>query len=109
MSIKKSIPNDEWQERLATFTSGNRGRKAAIAAQGMTIIENRAFRDLEYDPVGKGNDVIITLGDREETFTHTVDAPVEINLHQEEDGEISALEIIDQNGESTFLRLQIKY
>ena len=109
MSIKKNIPNNDWQERLTTFTSGNRGRTAAIAAQGMTVIENWAFRDLEYDPVGKGNDVIITLGDREETFTHTIDAPVEIILHQEDDGEISALEIIDQNGESTFLRLQIKY
>jgi hypothetical protein len=105
MSIKKNIQNNEWQERLTTFTSGNRGRKAAIAAQGMTIIENRPFRDLEYDPVGKGNDIIITLGDLEDTFTHTVYAPVDIFLHQEDNGEVSALEIVDQSSESTFLRL----
>ena len=105
MSIKKNIQSNEWQERLATFTSGNRGRKAAIATQGMTIIENTPFRDLEYDPVGKGNDIIITLGDMEDTFTHTVTAPVDIFLHQEDNGEVSALEVVDQINESTFLRL----
>ena len=92
------MPTSEWQERFTTFTSGNRGRIAAIATQGMTVIENRPFRDLEYDPVGKGNDVIITFGDREDTFTHTVNDPAEIVLHQEDDGEISALEVLDQNG-----------
>jgi hypothetical protein len=45
------------------------------------------------------------LGDLEDTFTHTVYAPVDIILHQEDNGEVSALEVVDQNSESTFLRL----
>jgi hypothetical protein len=36
MSTRKQISKADWQERLQTFTSGNRGRIAAIAAGGMT-------------------------------------------------------------------------
>lgn len=103
---EKNIPMSEWQERLATFTSGNRNRIAAVAANGMTVFEEKPFRDVEYDPIGKGNDIIITLGTDHELLTHTVNAPTELILHQEDNGEISTLEIIDQNGESTFLRLR---
>lgn len=66
MSKKKKLPNEEWQERIQLFVSGNTGRKVAIATGGMTIVENQIMRDVEYDPVGKGNDLIITLGYSEE-------------------------------------------
>lgn len=105
MSIKKKLPNEEWQERIQLFVSGNTGRKVAIAVQGMTIVENKSLRDIEYDPIGKGNDLIITLGYSEELYTHTVSVPSELILHEENNGVVSTLEIIDQNGEVTFLRL----
>lgn len=105
MSTKKQILFDDWQERLQLFTSGNRGRKSAIAANDMTIVEDHEFRDIEYDPIGKGNDLIITLGTMDNFITHTINAPVEIFFHQEENGEVSTLEIFDQNGETTLLRL----
>lgn len=107
MSTKKQIPNNEWQERLQTFTSGNAGRKVAIAAEGMTIVENKPFRDLEYDPVGKGNDLVITVGYGDETYWHTVNAPVEIFENQESNGQVSTLEIVDQNGNSVYLRFLV--
>lgn len=108
MSNRKKIDTTEWQERLQMFSSGNRGRKAAIASQGMTVVENQPFRDIEYDPVRKGNDLVIAVGDADNTFRHTVNAPVEIYIHQQEDGEVSTLEIIDQNGETTLVRLLSK-
>jgi len=98
---KKQLESSEWQGRLQTFTSGNRHRKAAIAANGMTVIENTPLVSVDYDPPGKGNCLTITLAG----FTHTVNAPVELYLTEEANGVISTLEIIDQNGESTFLRL----
>ena len=107
MSTKKQIPNSEWQERIQTFTSGNMGRKVAISAEGMTIVENKPFRDLEYDPVGKGNEMIITMGEGDDTYWHTVIALVEVYEHQESNGEISSLEIVDQNGDSVYLRFPI--
>ena len=61
MTKREQLLNEGWQERLQTLTSGNRGRKAAIAAQGMTVVENHVLRDIEYDPVQKGDDLIITI------------------------------------------------
>jgi hypothetical protein len=107
MSTRKQLPIDEWQQWLQTFTSGNAGRKVAIAAEGMTLVENKAFRDLEYDPVGKGNDLVITVGYGDETYWHTVNAPVEIYEHQENNGQVSTLEILDQNGKAVFLRFLV--
>ena len=101
MSTNKQIEVSEWQDRLQSFTSGNKGRTAAIAAKGMTIVEDMALVGVEYDPVGKGNDIMITL----EGFTHTVNAPVELRITEASNGVVSTLEVIDQNGASTFLRL----
>jgi hypothetical protein len=36
MSKRKKIESLDWQDRLQSLTSGNRGRTAAIAAEGMT-------------------------------------------------------------------------
>lgn len=101
MSTKKQIEPGEWQDRLQSFTSGNKGRSAAIAAEGMTIVENKALISVDYDPVGKGNDIMITL----DGFAHTINAPVEINITKTDNGVVSTMQIIDQNGADTYLRL----
>ena len=101
MSTNKRIETSEWQDRLQSLTSGNKGRTSAIAAEGMTIAENKSLVSVDYDPVGKGNDILIAL----EGFTHTVTAPVELRITEASNGVVSTLEIIDQNGTSTFLRL----
>ena len=62
MSTTKSIPKEEWKDRLNSFSSGHRGLVSAITVDGMTVVEGRVLRDLEYDPVGKGNDLVITVG-----------------------------------------------
>lgn len=101
MSTRKQIENENWQERLQTFTSGNKGQTAAIASQGMTIVENKPFDSVVYDPIRKGNDIVLAV----DGFIHLVNAPVEIYIYQESDGVASSLEIVDQNGGQTFLRL----
>ena len=101
MRTNKRIETTEWQDRLQSLTSGNKGRTSAIAAEGMTIAENKSLVSVDYDPVGKGNDIMITLSG----FSHTVNAPVEVHITEESNGVVSTLEIIDQNGTSTFLRL----
>lgn len=109
MSTKKNIPQDEWQDRLSTFSSGHRGRIAAIATQGMTIIEGKHFRDMEFDPKGKGDDMIITLGTDKDLFTHTVNKPREVYLVEEDDGEVSSMEINDESGDTTIIHLRTKF
>jgi hypothetical protein len=98
---KKQIESSEWQERLQTFTSGNKKRTAALAAQGMTVVDNTPLVSVDYDPPGKGNALTIAL----EGFIHTVNAPVELYLTEEANGVVSTLEVVDQNGGSTLLRL----
>lgn len=108
MSSKKYIPQTDWQERLTSFSSGNRGRITAIATKGMTVIEEKHFRDIEYDPNGQGNDLIITLGTNQDLFTHTINQPNSIALIEEEDGEVSSMEIRDDGGDTTVIRLRTK-
>jgi hypothetical protein len=95
------IENGHWQEKLQTFTSANKGRSAAIAVQGMTIVENRPFDSVVYDPIRKGNDLILVL----DGFIHMVNEPVEMCMTFDSNGVVSTLEILDQNGSATFLRL----
>lgn len=100
MSKRKQIERPDWQERLQTLTSGNRGRIAAIAAEGMTLVEGKTFESVFYDPERKGNDITITL----DGFMHTVLAPVELNVEENDQGVVITLEVVDQNGKSTYLR-----
>ena len=101
MSAKKQIEIAEWRDRLQLFVSGNKGRAVAIAAEGMTIVENKSLVSVDYDPKGKGNDIMIDL----EGFAHAVNTPVELYLTEESIGVISTMEIIDQNGSSNLMRL----
>ncbi len=101
MSIRKKIEMPDWQGRLQSITSGNRGRTAAIGVEGTTLVEQKALESVVYDPVDKGNDIMISV----EGFAHTVDAPVEIFIEEDDDGRLVTLEVKDQNGKSTFLRL----
>jgi hypothetical protein len=95
------IENGHWQEKLQTLTSTNKGRSAAIAVHEMTIVENKPFVSVIYDPIRKGNDLILAL----EGFVHMVNEPLEIYMTQDSNGVVSTLEILGQNGEPTILRL----
>jgi hypothetical protein len=101
LSTRKQIENELWQEKLQTLTSTNKGRSAAIAVQGINIVENKPFDSVVYDPIRKGNDLVLVL----DGFIHMVDEPVEMYMTHDLNGVVSTLEILGQNGAATFLRL----
>jgi hypothetical protein len=101
MNTRKQIENEHWQEKLQTFSFTNKGRTTAIVAMGMTLVENRPFDSVIYDPIRKGNDLVLAV----DGFIHMVNEPIEIYMTQESNGMVSTLEILDQNGGATFLRL----
>lgn len=101
MGSRGKIENEHWQKILQTFSSTNEGRIAAIVSWGITIVENKALNRVIYDPIRKGNDLVLAV----DGFIHMVNEPVEIYITQESDGMVSILEILDQNGVITFLRL----
>jgi hypothetical protein len=47
----------------------------------------------------------VTTGDGEIDYAHTIEAPVEVWKAQQDNGEVAALEIIDQNNAKTILSL----
>jgi hypothetical protein len=96
--MKKQLKKEEWLDRLLTLSSGNRGRTASIIANGNFLVHNMAFRDIEYDPPGKGDSLIIAMGKDDEDFRHIVAHPEDIFTYQKPDGELSALEIFDKKG-----------
>ena len=53
LSVRKQIENEHWQEQLQAFTSTFKGRPAAIAALGMTLVENKPFDSVVYDTYAK--------------------------------------------------------
>lgn len=59
----------------------------------------------DYDPVGKGDDIILSIGVDDVDHTHTIGGPVEIWRAQLDSGEIGAVEIIDQSKTKTVISL----
>ena len=98
MTTRKKIEKSEWIERLTTISSGNRKRKVNLESDGNVLSLNTSFRDMEYDPQGKGDTITVTLGDASDTYIHPVQNPTELNLFHKPDGELQAVEIKDGNG-----------
>ena len=110
MSANTQLPQSDWKDFFVTFSNGNAGRLLSLevfdADSGDTGQMNQGkLMAVDYDPVGKGNDIVVTTGESEVEYTHTVNAPVEVWLAQRDNGEVAALEIIDQNNVKTILSL----
>jgi hypothetical protein len=101
LSTRKQIEKEHWLKKLQTLTSTYKGRSAAITVQGMTIVENKPFDRVVYDPIRKGKDLVLAL----DGFIHMVNEPVEMYMTHDSNGVVSTLEILDQNGAPTILRL----
>ena len=110
MAINTQIPQDQWPDFFVTFSNGNRGRSLSLEAfdneTGDVPAANQGpLMAIDYDPVGKGDDIVVTTGTDEIDYSHTIKAPVEVWQAQNDNGEVSALEIVDQNNAKTILSL----
>lgn len=110
MAINTEIPNNEWADFFATFSNDTRGRAVSIqtidpVSGDSGVVGQGPMLAVDYDPQGKGNDIIISLGTDEIDASHTIPAPVALWRAQLDSGEISALEIIDQNDGKTIVVL----
>lgn len=118
MSERTQIGQDRWPDYLSQVTAGNRGRHLAVDVIDPTAVSPESagkrspitvplteapFLSLEYDPVNKGNAIIISTGRDTVEYEHAVDAPVELTENLDADGRLDSLEILDQNGARTKL------
>ena len=101
MGIRKKIELDDWQNRFQALTSGNSGRNATIAIDKSRVVEQKAFESINYDPLGKGNNIMITLNG----FSHTINNPVEVYMEERDNGVLASLELVDETDTLTLLKL----
>ena len=108
MAQTKQIDQDRWSDFLSMFSNGNRGRLMAIeiadlAVGDQPLSDAAPLFAIDFDPAGKGDDLMITTGLDEVDYTHKISAPLEIWESQDDNGKVIALEVIDLNGSKTIL------
>lgn len=108
MAITTQVARGDWQEFFVLFTNSNRHRGLTIEVidpQGGTTGQARQgpLMAIDYDPVGKGNDIVVTTGANEIDYSHTIPAPVEVWQEQHDTGQVGALKIVGQNNVKTLL------
>ena len=102
--MKKQLQKNDWAERLQMVSSGNRGANALLEEAGENIAENVPFRDIEYDPAKKGDDLVIAFGTGDNNLRHVVSSPVELYLHEDSNGVLTSVEIINSKSVTTSIR-----
>ena len=91
MAQTKQIDRGRWSDFLRMFSNGNRGLLIAIeiadTADGEQPLADAApLLAIDFDPAGKGDDLVITTGRDEIDSTHKISAPLEIWESQDEIG-----------------------
>lgn len=109
IEINKQIPQVDWLDYFDSFTDGNQGRHVTIEALDQEfgdqeLIRNAPLWAIVYDPVNKGNDLIIETGKDAVAYAHIIDAPTEVWSGQDENGVVLALRITDAQGNHTLLK-----
>ncbi len=104
----KAIALERWEEWCDTFSSGNRGRLLRIDIVSDKIGAESMAADIplvaiDYDPVGKGNDMVITYGEEADPSRHLIAAPVALWQGQDENGVVVGLEIEDVDGDHVII------
>jgi Family of unknown function (DUF5335) len=111
IDINKSVPRERWGEFFDQFSDGNRGRHISIETIGSELgdadlIQNAPLMAMIYDRPGKGDDLVIEVGQDEVTYSHTIDSPTEVLTGQDSNGLMLAVSISDATGTKTLIELQ---
>ncbi|MHC5934328.1 DUF5335 family protein [Nostoc sp.] len=111
IDISKSVSHERWGEFFDQFSDGNRGRHISIEIIDSELgdeelIQNAPLMAIVYDRPGKGDDLVIEVGQHEVSYAHTVDSPTEVLTGQNSNGEIIAIWISDAAERKTLIKLQ---
>jgi hypothetical protein len=111
IDINKSVPREQWGEFFDQFSDSNRGRRISIEMLGeelgeAELVQNAPLMAMIYDRPGKGDDLVIEVGQDEVTYAHTVDSPTEVLTGQDSNGLMLAVWISDAAGTKTLVKLQ---
>ena len=103
----KQLPRDDWGAFFGTLSNESRGQTIEVEVIGEAVGDQPLFSGpltaIDYDPAGKGDDFVITIGD--EAAEHVVRSPSEVWLARSENGEIEFIEILNAAGDKTIVSL----
>jgi Family of unknown function (DUF5335) len=110
IDINKSVPRERWGEFFDQFSDGNRGRHISIEIidselGDAELIQDAPLMAMVYDRPGKGDDLVIEVGQDEVTYAHTIDSPTEVLTGQNSNGVTIAVRISDAAGTQTLIKL----
>jgi hypothetical protein len=111
IDISKSVPRERWGEFFDQFSDGNRGRHISIESISSEsgdeeLIKNAPLMAIIYDRPGKGDDLVIEVGQAQVSYAHTIDSPTEVSTGQDSDGVMLAVSISNAAGIKTLIKLQ---
>ena len=105
----QQIPQEEWLAFFNQFSQDNRGRLIALEIADQDIdnedlVKRSPLAFITYDPVTKGNDVVIAIGREAVAYSHTVNCPQAVWVAKDDADQVLALEIVDHSGAQTIVR-----
>ena len=107
----KQISSDQWVEFFDQFTQDNQGRLIKLEIVNRErgdeiLIENAPLWSLVYAPLAQGNKLTLTTEKDEVPPAYTILTPKIVWKAEDADGQVVALEIIDESNAQTILSLK---
>jgi hypothetical protein len=112
MMQTRDIPQDEWQPFLDTFTRLHQGEPLGIEIVGLTgaprtALSRRPLVGVVAVPdCGNGACIEVVAGPQAEPQTRTIQHPSHLSVTERDDGYPMVLQITDNNGAVTLIRLE---
>jgi len=105
------IPSEKWGVFFDEFSTNHRGRSISIevidAESGdQEVVHNAPLLAVIYDRPGKGDNVMIEVGQDEVVYAHTIAGPAEVLTRHNPEGVLTAVLIADGVGAKTLLQFQ---
>ena len=108
----RDIPIDEWQPFLDSFTRLHQGERLGIESVGpaktarVELSQRPLLGVVAVPDCGEGACIEIIAGPEAEPQTRTIQRPSLLSVTEREDGYPMILQITDDNGAVTLLRLE---
>lgn len=104
--LPRQIDREEWPGFFVAFSNGNRGRSIIVKVEDPSLGISRLddgvpLLGVDYDPVGKGDDIVVSIGRESVDWTHTINAPVSVFELQDESGNVMQLIVVDKSSTTT--------
>jgi hypothetical protein len=104
----KDIQLERWEEWSTMFTNANRGRLINVKVRDKelglkTLADNLELVAVDYDPVAKGNKIVISFGIQNSPNRHIIDSPSKITQMQNKNGLVASIVIENKMGQSNVI------